>query len=155
MDHQKSTRACHSLSPARAVRWVSVFALALRLGSAAQAAEAPGIAVELNKLESQDKSCRVYFVIDNAGPTAFQSLKLDLVLFRTDGVIDRRLALDLSPLRPNKKSVKLFELNDLPCDSIGSILLNDVVDCRDASGPIADCADRLQVSSRAGAHFSK
>ena len=155
MDQRESTRACHLPLPVRAVRRAAVFALALQLSGVAQAADAPGIAVELNKLEAQNKSCRVYFVIDNAGPTAFQSLKLDLVLFRTDGVIDRRLALDLSPLRPNKKSVKLFELNDLPCDSIGSILLNDVVDCRDASGPIADCADKLQVSSRATAHFSK
>ena len=130
-------------------------AIALASTGPTRAAESPPIGIEINKLESQPKSCRAYIVVDNPGPAAFQSLKLDLVLFRTDGVIDRRLALDLAPIRPSRKSVKIFDLDGLPCETIGSVLLNEVADCRDAAGPVADCADKLKVSSRAGVPFSK
>ena len=41
-----------------------------------------GITLELNKLETSDKGCRAYVVVTNATQTAFDSYKLDLVLFR-------------------------------------------------------------------------
>lgn len=127
---------------------------ALGLGPAAAAAGLP-LAVELNKLEPDGKSCRAYIVITNAADTALPVLKLDLIFFRPDGVIERRLALDLGPVRPDKKSVKTFGLDNLPCDNIGSVLVNDVLDCRDMTGPVQDCLDRLTVSSRASVQLSK
>ena len=119
----------------------------------AWAADKP-IVVELNKLEPQNKGCRAYLVIDNPSEAGLQVLKLDLILFRPDGVIDRRLAVDLGPIRPSKKGVKSFDL-DTPCDGIGTVLVNDVMDCRDAVGPVADCLTRLSFASRAGASLSK
>jgi hypothetical protein len=116
---------------------------------------AQSIAVELNKLEAQNKSCRAYLVIDNPSDTAFQVLKLDLIFFRQDGVIDRRLAVDLGPMRPNKRSVKSFDLDGMPCEGIGSVLVNDVMECRDAASPVTDCLSHLTVASRAGIPLSK
>jgi hypothetical protein len=121
----------------------------------ASAADAGAIAVELNKLETDSKSCRAYIVVGNPSEAAIQILKLELILFRPDAVIERRLAVDLGPVRPNKKSVKTFELEALPCETIGSILVNDVIDCRDATGPLTDCLARLTFSSRAPVQFSK
>jgi hypothetical protein len=121
----------------------------------AQAADDPAVTVELNKLEAQDKSCRAYFLIDNPGEAALSALKLDLVLFRSDGVIDRRLTLNLSPVQAHKKSVRIFDLSDLPCSNVGSVLLNDVTECAGPSGTLPQCADRLKVTSRAAAPFSK
>ena len=150
---------CRSVGAARPRTWLRSIAAAALFASAQTglscATESQPIAVEINKLEPQNKSCRAYFLVDNPGPVAFQSLKLDLVLFKTDGVIDRRLALDIAPIRPNKKSVKIFDLDGLPCDGIGSILLNEVTDCRDAAGSVADCADKLKLFSRSGVTFSK
>jgi hypothetical protein len=73
--------------------------VAAMVGCALPAAAVAGaIAIELNKLEPQKDSCRAYIVVTNNSATAYQVLKLDLVLFQPDGVIGRRFALDLGPL---------------------------------------------------------
>ena len=139
-----------------AVRWCALFSLASVLWSGpAISAEPPAIMLELNKLEPQGKACRVYIVIDNPSETAFEAFKLDLFLFRTDGIIDRQLLIDLAPVRAAKKSVKIFDLDALACEGIGSLLVNQVTECRDVTGPVADCADRLRLSSRSGASLTK
>lgn len=127
----------------------------LGLGSVQAAEVANPISVELNKLESNGKSCRAYIVVNNPSDAALQVMKLDLIFFRPDAVIERRLAVDLGPVRPAKKTVKTFDLDALPCETIGSVLVNDVIDCRDASGPVAECLGRVVVSSRAAVSLSK
>ena len=116
---------------------------------------AAGISLELNKLEPYDKGCRAYMVINNASDTTYQSFALDLVLFQTDGIIGRRFKLDLTPLRAQKKAVKLFELDGTACDKIGSFLINDVMDCKTDASPIADCLQRLTTSTLTNVQLSK
>ena len=134
---------------------IAAVTLAMGLPRPARAVDAKGVLVELNKLEPQNKGCRVYLVVDNPSDAALQVLKLDPIFFRQDGIIDRRLAMDLGPVRPSKKSVKSFDLDTMPCDSIGSVLVNDVIDCRDAAGPVTDFINRLTVTSRAGVPLAK
>jgi hypothetical protein len=91
-------------------------------------------------------------VIANPGEAAVDSLKLDLILFGKDGVVDRRLALEAGPLRAAKTSVKLFDLADYGCDQLGSVLVNDVLGCADAGqGP--DCL--AQLATRTPVAFTK
>lgn len=111
--------------------------------------------LELNKLEAYDKGCRAYVVVNNPSDTAYQTFKLDLVLFQTDGVIGRRFALDLAPLKAQKKTVKLFELDGIACDKIGSFLINDVMDCKADAGPAPDCLQRLTTSTLTNVQLSK
>jgi len=96
--------------------------------------------IELNKLESVEGACRSYMVFRNGTEIAYQSLRLDLVLFGKDGVIMRRLALEAAPLAPGKTTVKLFDVQGIACGDIAQVLLNDVTACRDASGARSDCA---------------
>ena len=93
-------------------------------------ADPPSVSLELNKLEPHEKSCRAYLVVNNHTDAAFQSVKLDLVMFQSDGVIGRRFALELAPLRPKKRTVKLFDLDGVACERVGSFLLNDVIECQ-------------------------
>jgi hypothetical protein len=114
-----------------------------------------GITLELNKIEKSEKGCRAYVVVTNPTSTAYEAFKLDLVMFQTDGIVGRRFALDLSTVRPDKRSVKLFDLDGAQCDQIGSFLINDVMDCRTSSGPATDCLARLKVKSLTKVEISK
>jgi hypothetical protein len=123
---------------------------------AASAVAADGqVRIELNRLEEREGSCRVHLVLENASESGFVGYKLDLVLFGLDGIIARRIAVDVAPLRARKKSVKLFDVDGLACAAIGSVLVNDVLDCRSAAGEVADCVESLAVSTRAHVSFSK
>lgn len=121
----------------------------------AQPAAGGAISVELNKLESIDAGCRIYVVVNNQTDSEFDTLKLDLVLFRGDGIVDQRFFVDLAPLRKQKRIVKLFELDKVKCDDIGSFLVNDVVECRSGTEAVENCLGELEVSSRTSAKLSK
>ena len=129
--------------------------LAVPMLSAAASADPTALSVELNKLEPQGSGCRAYVVVQNDSATQFQTVKLDLVLFQQDGVIGRRFAIDLAPLKPQKRTVKLFDLDGLACDRIGSLLINDVVECKTADGPLDDCLAGLSVKSLTNVQLSK
>jgi hypothetical protein len=126
----------------------SLFALTLGqvlLTGVAGSAPAEPIHVELNAMESAEGRCRVSFVVENKGEAAMETLRLDLALFNRAGIVQRRVATDLGPVRTAKTSVKTFTLEGA-CDDIGAILVNDVAACAPAD-PSA-CLDRLALSSR-------
>ena len=134
-----------------------VLALSLLFGvlpAAAEEAEAQ-VRVELNKLEEMQGACRAYLLFENATESAFDALKLDLVMFGPDGVVAKRLAVEGAPLPVGKTSVKLFDIKGLDCTEIGQILLNDLIACRDAQGERSDCGKLLAPSSRAAVGFIK
>jgi hypothetical protein len=131
--------------------------------SAAPVPAPPPLPVELNKLEplpGNPPGCRVYFLVSNPDAQAFDQLRLDLILFANDGVIARRIALDLAPLPPKKTAVRLFDLTGLACDDIGKMLINDVISCSHKGSPPTEaeraaCLDRLALTSKAKATVSK
>jgi hypothetical protein len=138
----------------RIARYLALVTVLL-LGVCAAKAQDASVAIELNKLEAQGEQCRAYFVIDNKGTKNYQVFKLDVVLFQPDGVIGQRFAVDLAPLRPSKRTVKLFDIANTPCDEVGSFLLNDVMECKDQSGDVADCLQQIAVSSRTSNQLTK
>ncbi len=103
------------------------------------------LTVELNSVEASDSRCRMNFVVENKGDAAIDSIKLDLVVFGTDGGITRRLITEMGPMRPMKTNVRAF-LVDTECKAIGAILINDVTAC--APGNPNACLDALALSSR-------
>lgn len=137
----------------RAALFFAIIAL-LAVDHGAQA-ESDALSVELNKLESQDHGCRAFLVVTNKSTTTYQVLKLDLVLFQPDGVIGRRFAIDLGPLKSDKRTVKLFDIDAVSCDQVGSVLINDVLECTAESGPIPDCLAEITPSSLTKAQFTK
>ena len=101
--------------------------------------------VELNAVENAENRCRLTFVIENKGKTALESLKLDLVLFNTEGAVYRRMVVDMAPVRANKTVVKTFGA-DGDCAQLGSVLVNEVTACQ--PGEPGACQDQLALSSR-------
>ncbi|WP_083567459.1 hypothetical protein [Hyphomicrobium sp. CS1GBMeth3] len=127
----------------------------LTLGTVAAVAEPKALTVELNKLDTQGTGCRAYVVVQNDDDASYKTFKLDLVLFQSDGIIGRRFAMDLGPLKAKKRTVKLFDLDNIPCDNIGSFLINDVVECASETGPVENCLAGVTVKSLAKAQLQK
>lgn len=140
------------------MRWTILLgaaALAPATFTAAQEANEPIATLELNKLEARSGACSAFLVAKNAISEKISSLNLDLVVFDQDGVIARRLAVDMGPLRSHKTVVKAFTIDGLACAQIDRLLLNDVISCQGESGTIDDCVDRVDTSSRHPTPFIK
>ncbi len=134
--------------------FLSAVLLALSFASySAQSTDRVG--VELNKMEQSGETCRAFLIVENRSATALSSIRLDLVLFDTDGIILERFALNVAPVAANKTSVKSFDIPETSCGGIGRILLNDVLECENASGPVDRCMDIIEVSNRGGVRFFK
>jgi hypothetical protein len=133
---------------------VSIIALGYRPSWGQDALSQP-VGLELNKLEQQGSNCRAYLVINNPGTDTFSGFTLDLVVFDRTGTISRRLAVELAPLRAAKTTVKVFDIAQTPCSGIGSVLVNDVIRCRDARGDVTDCIDRVRTSSKLAVKLSR
>jgi hypothetical protein len=127
----------------------------------AQTPAVPLIPLELNKLEplsAPANGCRFYLVTSNPDAEPVTEFRLDLIVFGTDGVIARRVAVNLAPLPARKTAVRPFDLPGVPCDGVGRVLVNDVLACRiglRVDPPPSPCLERLQLSSHARAELAK
>lgn len=133
----------------------ALVALAAQPAGAQQGgAAAATLGVELNKLEQTGAACRAYMVLTNRTATALERLSLDLVVFDTSGVIDRRLAVALGPLAAGRTQVEVFDMAGLECARVARVLMNDVLEC--SPGRVAEattCAEALRVSGRGDIAF--
>ena len=50
---------------------------------------------------------------------------------------------------------KLFDLDDLACERVDTVLVNDVLACSTAAGPVEDCVTWIETASRAAAKLVK
>ncbi|MEM9765589.1 MAG: hypothetical protein AAF968_24325 [Pseudomonadota bacterium] len=124
--------------------------LTLLLGSAAALAAERLVSVELNKLEADGENCQAYLVLNNATEDAFDELLLDLVMFDPEGIIVRRLAVDIAPLPAGRTAVKVFSVQTVACERIGRVLLNGVLACEARGAAREGCLGLLNTSSRTG-----
>ena len=113
--------------------------------AASAAAAADLIGLELNTAETADNRCRLTYVIENKTERAIDSIKLDLVMFNPEGIVQRRMVIEMGPVRAAKTTVKTFAA-DGDCGQIGAILVNDVTAC--APPDAGACLDGLALSSR-------
>lgn len=133
--------------------WFAVLACLVLagIGGKASAQDTPSIAVELNRLQQTDATCRLSLVFTNLLPVAIDALELETVLFDTEGRAGRFLILKSQPLVPGKVRVHQYDLDDTSCEAIGSVLINDVIACDGDGLNPAGCLSRLDVSSRENA----
>lgn len=121
----------------------------------AQDDEKDTLRVELNKLEPTEGDCRAYLLFENRTAVDFRSMKLDLVMFNAEGIINKRLAVEGGPLPPGKTSVKLFDIQGVGCDAVERVLLNGILACSDPEGERSGCLDMVETASRSSAGFFK
>jgi hypothetical protein len=111
------------------------------------------IHVELNKLQQVKGACRAYLVTQNFTQLRLKSLKLDVVMFDSNGIVAKRLAVQIGPMPKGKTSLKVFDIQGLSCDDIGQLLLNGVLECKDNKGTRNDCLAMISVSHRGSVAF--
>jgi len=133
---------------------ILVLGAMVAVASPARAADGR-IGVELNKLEPLASACRAYLVLTNKAGTAFRDLKLDLVIFDTDGIVARRVAVQGGPIPDGKTSLKVFDIDGVQCAKISRFLLNGVMTCAAQDGKTGDCAGLIDTTSRAAAPLIK
>jgi hypothetical protein len=121
-------------------------------------AQSAPLRLELNRLEAREGGvCRVWLVLSNGGGEALDPVRLDLVLFGRDGIIARRLAVDVGPLPPGRTQARIFDIAGQPCENVGSVLLNDMLACSGTdAGARNACIERTALASRVdGVAFQK
>jgi hypothetical protein len=94
-------------------------------------------------------------VIDNTKGTSLKSYKVDLFAFDTDGVAQKRVAVELGPLPPRKTIVKIFDFPGIACNKVGRVLLNDVLACDGGDAAREACLERTETESKAGIPFDR
>ncbi|GAB6845551.1 hypothetical protein JCM2811A_45530 [Methylorubrum rhodinum] len=142
----------------RGIAALAGVALALTAtGAGAQESGTKGapLKIELNRLEPAGEACRTYMLVDNGRGPALKSLKVDLFAFDTEGVAQKRLAVELGPVQEKKTVVRLFDFAGLACPKIGRILLNDVLACEGADASRETCLERIETATKTPAAFDR
>ncbi|PWE33366.1 Tat pathway signal sequence domain protein [Maritimibacter sp. 55A14] len=129
-------------------RLLTMALAALCLAARGAAAGPATLAVELNRLENQPEGCRSYMVVTNSTGAAVERLTLDLVIFDRDGLIDRRLAVDLGPVAAGRTRVRVFDMAGLDCADVARVLVNEVLSCTPEPAEGEACGAALAVSAR-------
>jgi hypothetical protein len=123
-----------------------VFATLLLGGLIPTLAQAEELArLEVNAAETANNRCLLTFLIENKTSKAIDSLKLELALFNPENIIQRRMVIEMGPLRGMRTIVRTFPAEG-ECGQTGAILVNDVVAC--SAGDPGECMDGLALSSR-------
>lgn len=119
-------------------------------------AETGPLLVELNKMEEIDSGgCRAFFLFRNQTGKSFAGFEMSLAILDGQGVIDRLLSVDASPLPVQRTTLKLFEVPEISCSNISEILLHDVTACQPQNEAEMDCFAILTLGSRASAKLVK
>src|SRR5262245_52422678 len=92
--------------------------------------------LELNTAESAQGRCRVSFMVENKADRPVESFKLHLVMLGTENTMQRRMVVDIAPIRRSKTIIRTYEF-ERDCTQIGAILVNDVQAC--APGDPSTC----------------
>jgi len=113
------------------------------------------IKLQLNKAETAGDACRMTLVVDNSRGGALKSYKVDLFAFDSEGVAQKRVAVELGPLPPRKTVVKIFDFPGIACNKVGRVLLNDVLACDGGDSAREACLERTETDSKASIPFDR
>ncbi len=104
--------------------------------------------LEINKLEQRDTVCVAYVRFHNQTDTAFAEFKPELFAFDKEDIITAHFAAIFNNVPANKTVVKLVSMKDTQCDSVGSILLNQMLTCKSGENDIDGCMQLLKTGAK-------
>ncbi|WP_039019273.1 hypothetical protein [Halocynthiibacter namhaensis] len=139
---------------------IPVAATIIATGFLAMAAPAQGetsasgatLMIELNTVSETPGGCRLSFLAQNDLSVDLNTLVLETVLFTKDGGVDRLTLFDFQTLPQGRPRLRQFDVSDLSCSALGSILINGVHACAGSDGDTEittdSCRDALRFNTR-------
>ena len=86
--------------------------------------------LELNDAQAgASGGCRLVYVARNASQIALDQAEYEVAVFNADNVVTKLLILKFGDFAPDDTKVAQFEIGDLACDAISSIVVNRMVSC--------------------------
>ncbi len=110
--------------------------------------EKPDLSIELNTTKPLKDACQLMMVIDNRSGIRFNKFTVELVLFDKTGVITKQVFAAIGALRPMMNHFVSFPIEDVNCDDLGRVLLNEVTECEYEAEAKFDCTEVVAVKHR-------
>ncbi|WP_136659291.1 hypothetical protein [Nitratireductor sp. XY-223] len=114
---------------------------------------APGLSLELNNLARSEAGCLATFMVKNGFDEKLEKVAFEIVLFNSQGLVERLMVLDFSPLTTGKTRVRQFDLAGADCADISRVLINDAAACEARALPATACLEHLQTTARPKVEF--
>lgn len=106
------------------------------------------LSLELNNARQVESSCRVSFMFHNELGGTVDDIAMEVAILDKTQMTQEFLLINTGRLTHGKRRVLQYDLADLSCENIGTILINDVSDCQMKEMTAADCLDSIRPSSR-------
>lgn len=135
------------------LRLTTAAMLVLGTGVANSQDSASRLSLELNNLTASDTGCLATFMVKNGLEQPLEKVGYEIVLFDTDGLVQRMMVLDFSPLTSGKTRVRQFDLPGTDCTQISRVLVNDAAFCEGPDLSANTCIEQLETSVRPKVEF--
>ncbi len=130
--------------------------IALLFSAVTALADEGKLSIELNKFEDgEEGGCRAFFLFRNQTDNSFENFEMSLAILDGNGVIDRLLSIDASPLPVQRTVLKLFEIPQIECSNISEVLLHDLPACKPQNADPVDCFPLLTLGSKTEARLAQ
>lgn len=134
--------------------WLTIAAiLGPGTGVALSQDSASRLSLELNNLTPSDTGCLATFMVKNGLEQPLEKVGYEIVLFDSDGLVQRMMVLDFSPLTIGKTRVRQFDLPGTDCTQIGRVLVNDAAFCEGPDLSTNACIEQLETSTKPKVEF--
>lgn len=111
------------------------------------------LSVELNSLQPSDGGCRLTFVVKNGMDSDLSRAAFELVLFDSEGTVERITVVDFQDLPSTSTKVRQFDFKGTQCDRLGRVLINDTTDCTGDGVERRACLSNLETSTKTSIEF--
>ncbi|TNC60474.1 hypothetical protein [Rubellimicrobium roseum] len=136
--------------------WLLVGAMSLAPGSVLaqdQGAQANGpvagaLELELNDAMAVDGGCRLTFLVENGVGGDLSALSLETAMMNIEGRVAQVTLFDFGDLSAGRPRVRQFDLSELACEDLGTVLINGVTACEGTGIEPGACQSALTLSSR-------
>ncbi|MBL4892596.1 MAG: hypothetical protein JKX91_12410 [Rhizobiaceae bacterium] len=132
--------------------FIAALVAAVGTGGPIQAQDiTPTISIELNSLKPSQGGCQIIFVVKNDLGKKLEKVSYEVVLFNSEGLVDRMTIFDFQTLSIGKTKVRQFNLTGTDCTKINRVLINGAKECKGADADA--CMSNLTTNNRTAIEF--